>query len=249
MTILVASLIATPFLDDRRRWGSWLSNSEEIKRSVPGIEVRYYCAVELDGRGMKPYYYAGWTDAATEAGVVFETFTYNSGRTQIDTNSRLKHICLGRNMISQYAIADPGITHIMGLDGDVTPPPDILPKLLAVNYPLVSGHIPTYGFHGPTITQNPRHPDQEYPAGWKVQPIPLASAGAWLVERSVFSVLRWRTDPDLRMTDDPSYLYDAKHTLGIDPPILQRTDTVAKHWPECIGPIETRLPDNKLAPL
>lgn len=249
MTILVASLIAAPFLDDPRRWGSWLNNAAAIKESVPGTEVKYYCAAELDGRGMTPFVDAGWLDVISDLGVHFETFTYDSGRTQIDTNTRLKHICLGRNMISQHAIADPGITHIMGLDGDVSPPPDILPRLLEVNYPLVTAHIPTYCFTGPQIVTNPRDTSQKYPLSWRVQTIPLASAGSWLVERSVFSVLRWRTDPALGMTDDPSYLYDAKHSLGIDPPILQRTDTIAHHWPAAIGPIETRLSDPALTPL
>lgn len=249
MTILVASLIAPPFLDDQRRWGSWLRNNARIRESVPGTEVKYYCAVELDGRGLAPYEESGWLDTALGAGVYFETFTYNSGRTQIDTNTRLKHICLGRNMISQHAIDDPNVTHIMGLDGDVKPPSDILPKLLAVDYPLVCAHIPTYCFGAPNIYINPRNNDQDYPASWRVQPIPLSSAGAWLVERWVFSSLRWRTDPALGMTDDPSYLYDAKHVLGIDPPILQRTDTIAEHWPAAIGPIETRLPNPSLVPL
>lgn len=248
MTILVASLIAPPFLDDPRRWGSWLTNAVPIKESVDD-DVKYYCAVELDGRGLEPYRESGWLGRAESAEVTFETFTYNSGRTKIDTSTRLKHICLGRNMISQHAIADPGITHIMGLDGDVAPPPDILPNLLAVNYPLVSAHIPTYCFISGNITTNPRDSEQTYPLQWRVQPTPLSSAGAWLVERRVFSSLRWRTDPALGMTDDPSYLYDAKHVLGIDPPILQRTDTVATHWPPSIGPIETRLANPDLVPL
>lgn len=249
MTILVASLIAPPFLDDPRRWGSWLCNHEQIKKSVPETEVRYYCAVELDGSGMSPYQNSGWLDAAEEAGVAYETFTYGSGRTQIHTETRLKHICCGRNIISQHAITDPGVSHILGLDGDVTPPADILPNLLAVDYPLVAAHVPTYCFHAPNIYVNPRNAEQQYPRDWKVQPTPQSTAGAWLADRSVFSSLRWRTDPARGLSDDPSYLYDMKHVLGIDPPILQRTDTVAEHWPATIGPIETRLADPNLVPL
>ncbi len=152
-------------------------------------------------------------------------------------------------MISQHAIDDESVTHIMGLDGDVTPSPDILPNLLAVDYPLVSARIPTYGFVMPNIHANPLNASHVYPDEWAVQPTPLSSAGAWLVDRTVFSSLRWRTDPRLRLTDDPSYLYDAKRLLLIDPPILQRSDTVATHWPAYIGPIETRLADASLAPL
>lgn len=249
MSILVASLIAPPFLDDRRRWGSWLTNHEQIKESVPGTVVRYYCAVELDGRGLAPYDEAGWLEAAQDAGVLFETFTYNSGRTQISTKSRLKHICMGRNMISQHAIEDEDVTHILGLDGDVTPPPDIIPNLLAIDYPLASAFIPTYCFVSPRVFNNPRNTDQVYPTEWKVQATPMSSAGAWLVERNVFSVLRWRTDPGLDLSDDPAYLFDARTLMGIDPPILQRSDTVASHWPPSIGPIETRLPNPGLVPL
>lgn len=249
MTVLVASLIAPPFLDDQRRWGSWLNNHEQIKESVPGTDVRYYCAVELDGSGIEPYQESGWLAAAWEADVTFETFTYNTGRTQIHTETRLKHICLGRNIISQHAIADPSVTHILGLDGDVTPPLDILPNLLEVDYPLVSAFIPTYCMSAPNIYANPRNPEQEYPRSWKVQPTQFSSAGAWLAERWVFSSLRWRTDPVLRLSDDPSYLHDIKHVLGVDPQILQRSDTIAEHWPHSIGPIETRLPDPALVSL
>lgn len=248
-SIVVASLIAPPFLDDRRRWGSWLTNHEQIKESVPGTLIRYYCAAELDGRGMEPYRESGWLEAIEEAGVTFETFTYNSGRTSIKTKSRLKHICLGRNLISQFAIGGKDVSHILSLDGDVAPPPDILPNLLALQYPLVAARIPTYCFHANTIYANPRNPWQLYPKQWKVQPTPQSSAGAWLAERWVFSSLRWRTDPILELSDDPAYLYDAVHVLGLDPPILQRSDTVAEHWPPSIGPIETRLPDASLVPL
>lgn len=249
MTILVASLIAPPILDDPRRWGSWIQNHDAIKQSVPGTDVRYYCAVELDGRGMSPYREVGWLDAIEQLGVEFETYTYNTGRTTLHTDNRLKHICLGRNIISQHAINDPGVTHIMGIDGDVTPPPDILPNLLEVKYPLVSAFIPTYCFSAPNIRRNPYDVTQEYPASWKVQPTQFSSAGAWLAERRVFSSLRWRTDPALRLSDDPAYLHDMRTVLGIDPAILQRSDTVAEHWPASIGPIETRLADPHLVPL
>jgi hypothetical protein len=249
MTILVASLIAAPFLDDRRRWGSWIENSEQIRGSVPGTRVEYYCAVELDGRGMEPYFDAGWTRAMGKAGVLFETFTYGSGRTAIETDSRLKHICMGRNMIAQYAIQDPSVTHILGLDGDVAPPPDILPNLLAVDYPLVAAKIPTYCMRGPRLAINPRNEKHVYSARWQIEDTQMSSAGAWLIEREVFQSLRWRTDPALGLSDDPAYLHDIKKVLGVDPPILQRGDTIAHHWPAAIGPIETRLTDPSLVPV
>lgn len=249
MTILVASLIAPPFLDDQRRWGSWLKNHDEIVASVPGTDVKYYCAVELDGNGFKPYYTSGWQRLAEEVGLTYETFTYNSGRTTIEYASRLKHICMGRNMISQHATEDASVTHILGIDGDVSPPADILPKLLEVDYPIVSAHIPTYGFRSPRVHQNPRNSDQEYPNSWEIEATPLSSAGAWLVEREVFTHLRWRTDPILRFSDDPAYLNDARKLLNINPPVLQRSDTIAEHWPVVIGPIEYRLTDPKLEAL
>lgn len=249
MSILVASLIAPPFLDDQRRWGSWLTNCNEIKKSVPGTDVSYYCAVELDGRNMAPYNKSGWTHAVESADVRYETFTYDSGRTRIETNSRIKHICLGRNIISQVAIMNKDVTHILTIDGDVIPPADILPNLLEINYPIVAAHIPSYCFIVPSITTNPRNSEQVYPDKWDVQPTPQSSAGAWLIERSVFQSVRWRSDPNYNLSDDPSYLYDVKNVLGIDPPVLQRTDTVANHWPPAIGPIDTRLSDPRLTPL
>lgn len=245
MTILVASLIAPPFLDDRRRWGSWLTNHEQIKASV-SQDVRYYCAAELDGRAWDPYFQAGWILAMDEADVRYESFTYGSGRTSIETDSRLKHICMGRNMIVQHAIEDSSVTHILGLDGDVAPPADILPNLLEVDYPLVSAKIPTYCMQGPRVEINPVNPDQTYPPSWQIEDTQKSSAGAWLIERDVFKSLRWRTDPDLELSDDPAYLHDIQKVLGVDPPILQRGDTIARHWPEAIGPIEGRLANTKL---
>lgn len=246
MTILVASLIAPPFLDDRRRWGSWIENQEQIRESLPGTNVEYYCAVELDGREMGPYFDAGWTRAMGRAGVIFETFTYGSGRKSIETGSRLKHICMGRNMIVQYAIEDTSVTHILGLDGDVAPPADILPNLLELDYPLVSAKIPTYCMKGPRVLTNPRNENHIYSMRWQVEDTQKSSAGAWLIERDVFKSLRWRTDPELGLSDDPAYLHDIENVLGVDPPILQRGDTIALHWPPAIGPIETRLADTKL---
>jgi hypothetical protein len=246
MTILVASLIAPPFLDDRRRWGSWLTNHVLIRGSVSDRDVQYYCAVELDGRGWEPYEKAGWIDAMETAGVSYESFTYDSGRTAIETKSRLRHICMGRNMISQRAIENPNVTHILALDGDVSPPHDILPNLLMVNYPLVAAKIPTYCMQGPTVSINPRNPKQIYPAAFGIEDTQKSSAGAWLIERDVFKSLRWRTDPDLDLSDDPAYLHDIEKVLGVSPPILQRGDTIAMHWPPAIGPIETRLADTKL---
>lgn len=249
MTILVASLIAPPILDDPRRWGSWLNNHGAILNSVPGTEIKYYCSVELDGRGLEPYRKCGWVELIEQLGITYETWTYDSGRKNIHTNNRLKHICLARNMVVQHAIADSDVTHIMCVDSDVTPPHDIIPNLLALNYPLVSAHIPTYCFIAGNILFNPRDPEQEYPKAWRVQPTPQSSAGAWLIDRSVFTALRWRTDPDKHLSDDPSYLYDARHVLGLDPPILQRSDTIAHHWPATIGPIETRVADPTIVPL
>jgi hypothetical protein len=150
-------------------------------------------------------------------------------------------------MISQRAIEDRDITHLLTLDGDVAPPHDILPNLLRVDYPLVAAKIPTYCMRGPRLVTNPRNPKQVYPASWQIEDTQTSSAGAWLIERNVFMSLRWRaTSPDL--SDDPSYLQDIKRVLGVDPPILQRGDTLALHWPPHIGPIETRLADTTLVP-
>lgn len=66
----------------------------------------------------------------------------------------------------------------------------------------------------------------------------MASAACILLGRDVFTKLRWRTDGDAGLTDDPALHHDALHLLGY--PTYVRKDCVAKHYPEAIGAIETR---------
>lgn len=84
--------------------------------------------------------------------------------------------------------------------------------------------------HGPMF---PDFPVQEH----------MASAACILLGREVFRQLRWRSDGDMGMTDDPCLHHDALNLLGI--PTYVRKDCVARHYPECIGSIEQRHPGNK----
>lgn len=82
--------------------------------------------------------------------------------------------------------------------------------------------------HGPMF---PDFPVQEH----------MASAACILLGREVFRQLRWRSDGDMGMTDDPCLHHDALHLLGL--PTYVRKDVFARHYPECIGSIEQRHSD------
>jgi hypothetical protein len=53
----------------------------------------------------------------------------------------------------------------------------------------------------------------------------------------LFRKLRWRSDPDENLTDDPCWHQDA---LALGVPTYVRKDVVGRHHPESIGPIEGR---------
>src|SRR5690606_951960 len=68
----------------------------------------------------------------------------------------------------------------------------------------------------------------------------MATAAFVLIRRDLLRKVRWRWDLDAGMSDDPCLHHDALVFHGVE--TLVRHDCVGRHWPEAIGPIETRLP-------
>lgn len=225
--IAVCSTLTTFAMGDREVWGSWLDNAEAIKASVPD-EVRYFCAVEIDARGLDPF--VPLLDELSTMDADWWTYHLDDRRDRITTSNRGRHLTMGQELCSEYATAE-GATHMLFLAADLEPPPDCLPKLLEVDHPLVGGHVSTYcqGVNDPTLA--------DYPAEWDVREQAMTAAFV-LIARDLFKPIKWRWDPDLGMTDDPSYTHDAKTFHGVR--TLVRRDVIGRHHPESIPAIEGR---------
>ena len=224
--ILVASTLCRYAMADPDTWGAWLYGAEELRAQSPE-RVYFFCAIEVDALGIDPF--RPLLDRLNALGGSWMVYSLDDGRTSVTTGNRLAHLTLGQNLCSQRA-HDMGASHMLFMAADCQPPADALPKLLAVSGGLVGGHVPTYCFAypEPIATYGPACPVVEH----------MPTAAFVLVRRDVFTALRWRTDRDLGMTDDPCYAHDAERLLGVRP--LVRLDVVGKHFPEAIGAIETR---------
>lgn len=257
MTIVVATTLHAYVTDSQDTSEAWLYNAEAIADSHPDGVV-FFAAIELDARGLAPFasLLRRLNTLALHpsvTGVDHWMFSFDDGATEIRTDNRLRRITMGQNMANDYAMSA-GASHLLFCAADCAPPPDVLPKLLEMNHPLVGPEIPTYCLTGPTPTRTVWitnagkrvtepfghtivHEDAEPLYPFPVQEH-MASAACILLARDVFRQLRWRADGDAGMTDDPCLHHDALHLLGI--PTYVRKDCVARHYPECIGSIEGR---------
>lgn len=212
-------------MDEAGYWASWLMHAEAIRDSVAD-EVRFMAVLELDARGRDPF--APLLARLRDLHAVVWTFSFDDGALSITGSNRLIRIVTGRNMVSQYA-RDHHASHVLFADADTLIPGDALPKLLAMDWPIVGGEVPTYALH-----LGPHKVIDDYP-------FPVVqrnnTAGFLLVASELFRRLSWRIDPAAGMTDDPCYQYDAA-ALGY--PTRVRCDVVGAHWPASIGPVEQR---------
>lgn len=220
--IVVATTLAAFVMDQPDTWQAWLRNHQAIRSSHP--DVRYFAALELDARGLDPF--GPLIDLLADAGGEHWTFHLDDGRTEVTTENRLRHITLGQNLATEYAVSC-GASHMLFLAADLEPPADCLPKLLEVDHPMVGGEVSTYCLSGPDVDGYP-FPVQAH----------MPTAAFVLIAREVFNRLRWRADGEAGMTDDPCYHHDAATLLGVE--ALVRKDCVGIHHPIRIGAIETR---------
>lgn len=224
--ILVGTTLAAFVMDQEDTWSAWLRNAEEIQASHPD-GVTYFAAIETDARGLAPF--APLLDRLAEIGGEHWTFSLDDGRTEVTTANRLRHITAGQNLATDRACSSPDCTHLLFLAADLEPPADCLPRLLALDHPLVGGHCGTYGLTGPSVAG--------YPPEWDVR-AHMATAAFVMLGRPVFNAIRWRWDLDAGMSDDPCLHHDARTLLGIE--TLVRHDVVGVHWPQTIPAIEDR---------
>jgi hypothetical protein len=236
--ILVGSVTTAHKLDGTET--KWLTYAEQIAASHPD-GVKFFIAVELDSRGFYEAYNS-LLDRLSEVRAEVWTYTidktpFSSKAYEITTRERFVRIATGRNLVTEVGITS-GASHILFVDTDTEPPADALPKLLAVNRALVFGHVPTYCLDGPRLPLMPGDTRQHW-----------SSAGFVLVQREAFRRVRWGWDPDDQMTDDPAYARDVTVVgtgLNHDWAPVTRHDCVALHYPEVIGPLETRGTDRFL---
>lgn len=243
--IVVGTTLAAFVMDDPDSWGAWLYGAEDLRAGWTG-GVEFFAAIEVDARGLAPF--GPLLDRLSELGGHHWTFQLDDGRTTVTTENRLRHLAFGENMASDFATAT-GASHLLFMAADCQPPPDALPKLVEVDYPIVGGHVSTYGLNGPESHHHPQCRTLAQPCDifecnctWFKADVRahMPTAAFVLLQRNFFKTIKWRYDPDLGLSDDPAMYHDAQHILHLDPPAVVRHDVVGRHFPDCIGPIETR---------
>jgi hypothetical protein len=235
--IVVGTTLAAYVMDQEDTWASWMRNAETVQASHG--EVCYFAAIEIDRRGLDPF--GPFLDRLAAIGGKWWTFLFDDGRTEVTTRNRLNHITLGQNLATMYAV-DTGASHLLFAAADQNLPDDVLPRMLELGHPLCAPYIDTYCITGPQATMSATGVD--YIAnGWDVMDC-MASAACIFIAREVFKRLRWRVDPELGMSDDPSYHYDADGLLGIRTHV--RRDVPAAHYLRSIGAIESRGHDMRV---
>lgn len=226
--LIVAGATCAPYkLSHEREYLAWLSHREAMTADAAraGFDLVWFIA--LEGDPARPEW-SGMADRVDERWF----FTLNTGATRIDGNERLVRICTGRNLITEYALRR-NADWILFLDTDLTPAPDTVSKLLALNWPIVGGEVPGYCLSGPEIPEFARVGRWGGIAyGFPVQ-AHWNTAGYLMVHRDLYRKLRWRIDPP--STDDPCYAADAVQ-LGF--PTLVRKDLIGDHLP--LVPVEER---------
>ncbi len=227
--IVVGTTLAAFVMDQEDTWGAWLRSAEEIIASHHE-GVHYFAAIETDARGIEPF--KPLTDKLTEIGGSWFTYTLDDGRTEVTTANRLRHITMGQNIVTDFATSL-NASHLLFLAADLAPDPQTIPKLLELNHPLCGGEVSTYCLSGPAVEGYPFNVEEH-----------MATAAYLFIHSSVYKRLRWRWDAAEGMSDDPAYHHDAITLLGV--PTYVRKDCIGKHYPECIGAIETRGHDMKV---
>jgi len=210
---------------------AWLRHAEEMIEDAASVghELLFFATLETDARRQTPF--IGLLDRLEDLPSSFWTFSLDDGAKEITTMNRLVRICTGRNLIHEKALRE-FASHILFLDTDTEVPGDSISKLLELNHPVVGGEVPNYRLRGPEVTGFP-FPVQEH---WN-------TAGFLLVQRDVFTRIRWRTDHQLGLSDDPCFDHDA-HAAGFGHTWV-RKDVVGAHI-EALCPVEEREADRKV---
>lgn len=236
--VLVGATLAAFAMKDKGYWGSWLD--PDFVRSAyawtheTDIDVEFFGALELDRRGDQPFLplmrelldLDGW----------WWTFSLDDGRHEVTTESRLRHIAMGQNVLAERAVSG-GYSHLLLLGADTVPPADVIERLLEVctrEFPVVGAEVPSYGLVGDPVCGM-----SEYSLTRK-----LATGCLMIDVNMVFNELglRWRLVPGSGLSDDFQFQADLLRA-GYDQVV--REDVVCRHYPEHISPIEHRFTEDE----
>jgi len=201
--MIVVGTTCAPWKCNGRGELAWLDNAEDMIADAKGAghELDFFAALEVDGRGLTPYKQLQHRLILDLDGN-FWTFSLDDEAEIVESSNRLVRICMGRNLVTEYAMAQ-GASHILFLDTDTRVPGDSISKLLEVDHPVVGGNVGAYCMSGPVVLDDRGRAKHKFRVEehWN-------TAGFLLVRREVFKVLRWRWSIDDGMTDDPAYQGD-----------------------------------------
>lgn len=235
--VVVGTTIPAYVMDQPDTWGSWLRNAEEMVEAHQ--RTTFFAALEVDSRGLEPFrpLLDRFDELATkEIHCDHFVFMLDDGAKEITTANRLRRITTGQNLTNDYS-RSVGADWLLFMAADCAPPPDAIPEMLKLEHPLVGGHVSTYCLDGPVV--------EKYEAAYgDAIREHMATAAFVLIGREVFNQISWRWDGDAGMSDDPCLHHDAKELLGI--PTYVHHGVVGQHYPQAIGPIETRGHDMTL---
>jgi hypothetical protein len=231
MIVVGCTTVAFKMTGNWHNWGAWLANAEQVMASVDD-EVRYFAALEVDARGLEPF--KPLIDRLEAIGGEYWTFSLNDKVDVITTQNRLRRICIGHNLVGEWAMEN-GASHTLFLASDTQCRDDVLPRLLEVEQPVVACHISTYNL-GRTLEPLPEYVER----GWDIRSH-METCACMLLRRDVFSRIKWHTNIDRNLTDDPAMHADVEELLHER--VLSRHDVEATHWPQSIPAIEERHTD------
>lgn len=212
--------------DDRDPMESeaWLARAQDW----PNVE--WFCALQV-GQGHDDKF-KNIRALLEEVGATVWTFSVDDGNTRVTSGSRLKDICMGRNLALEYVNIHQDITHLLYLDSDTAPPKDLIEKLVELNHPLTGANVPTYNLTGTQVYGG------DIPEDALVHEQTLQTAGCLMMTREVVNNIRWGWSLDQGSTDDP-WTEGLAEKLGFGR-VWVRHDIRCRHYPESIGPVETR---------
>lgn len=235
--VVVGTTCPAYVMDQPDTWGAWLRNAEAMAQDHPNIE--FFAALEVDGRGLEPFRpLLDLFDDLSTKGVRCSNFVFmlDDGAVEITTANRLRRITMGQNLVNDYC-RSVGADWLLFMAADCAPPGDALSKMLALNHPLVGGHVSTYCLDGPIVSKyigEYRDEIREH----------MATAAFVLLSRSVFNRIGWRWDRDTGESDDPCLHRDAREFLSV--PTYVHHGVIGRHYPEAIPAIEHRGHDRTL---
>lgn len=241
MSVLICTTLTTFGMDSYDTWGRWTDNADAISADSP-TPVSYFAAIETDHRGQKPFWPLTNHLRNMEQPADWWFFDLDDRRTQVESANRLRHIVTGMNLCAQYAIEE-GHEWMLFMGVDCAPPPDAVSALLEMDHWYCGLEVPTFCLKGKVprytswVAGRGTQTEDVYPFPVEVHPV---GGACLMLNRDIFSRVRFRTDPQRGLSDDYALAADIDHLFHLSG--YTRKDVQCEHYPEHVSPIETRFP-------